>query len=529
MKRFTKWIALLLVFAMMLSMAACGTKKGDDGNKGSDTKTEGSLDAYEQAIADRRAKYEETGEYEKVVYGMYTWTGKPAGTERIQEKMNEILREKLCLEIEIMVLDFMSYRQNVRLMLSSGEDIDWFGGSALGYTSVINDGYCYDLEEDDLLATYGPGIKELISEEYLDACRFAGTLYGIPPIKDYAITYAALMIGKEYLDAIGYEVVEDENQQVVATWDEITEIFTQLHEAFPDKYVFTTGDNTFSQGSAVDPIGGDWFGVLEDPTASLEVVNFYETDTWMERIQIMYDWNQKGFFSADTLTDTTSPSAKVKSGMYMAMLSQAKPGYKSQISGECGREMIVFNLGGDIIKASGISSVITNLNQACEDPIAAMQLMNELYTDPELANLFVWGEEGTDYQVLEDGHITFADGVNPENAEWYHTMNWALPNQYLAHVWVGDPLDLGEKTMKFNDEAPASLAMGFVFDNSEFTAEFTALSNVYDEYAPQLLSGFVDPVEGTKAFNEALKKAGLDAYIAEKQRQLDEWAEANGK
>ena len=233
--------------------------------------------------------------------------------------------------------------------------------------------------------------------------------------------------------------------------------------------------------------------------------------------------------SADALTDTTSISAKCKSGQYMAMLSQSKPGYKSQISGECGREMIVFVLGQPIIKSSGVSNVITCLNQASPDPIAAMQFMNEMYTDSELSTLLVWGQEGVDYVFDDTNHIHFPDGVDAQNAEWYHTMNWELPNQYLTPVWVGDPLDLGEKTMEFNNSAPMSVAMGFTFDNTQFVAEYTALQGVYDEYANQLLYGFLDPVEGTAEFNDKLRAAGLDEYIAEKQRQLDAWFEANGK
>ena len=543
-KNWKRLIAFALSAAMLFALTACGAtgaapsapepaaaveEAAEPSGEAEAEPAEGELSAYDQAIADRKAKAEETGEYQKVVYAIYTWIGRPAGTDRIQEAMNEILRERLGLEVELMVLDFTSYRQNVRLMMSSGERVDWFGGNALGYTSVINDGYCYDLEEDGLLETYGPEICKLIPENYRDACRFDGTLYGIPPIKDYAITCGAMMIGKEYLDAIGYEYEEDDKQQCYATWDEMTDIFTQLHEAFPDKYVFAVGGNQFGQGSIVDSIGNDWFGVLTNPTESLEVVNLFESPEWYEMVGRMYDWNQRGFMSQDALTDTTSISAKCKSGAYMSMLSQAKPGYKSQISGECGREMIVFILGQDIIKSSGIASVITCLNQGCEDPIASMQLMNELYKDPELSTLLVWGQEGTDYVFTEDGHITFPDGVNAENAEWYHTMNWELPNQYLTPCWVGDPLDLGPRTMDFNNNAPTSLAMGFTFDNSEYAAEYAALQNVYDEYANQLLYGFLEPEEGSAKFNEELRKAGLDEYIAEKARQLEEWAAENGK
>lgn len=534
MKKVRRVLAVILALAMMLSLAACGgSKSGSDSETGkqessssssSSESAGGSLSAYEQAIADRKAEYEKTGKYQKVVYAIYTWIGKPAGTERIQEAMNEILREKLGLEVELMCLDFTSYRQDIQLDLTNNdEQIDWFGGNALGYTSCVNNGFCYDLDENDLLATYGPGIEELITKDYQTACKYAGHLYGIPPVKDYAITTAAMCIGKEYLDAIGYDVKEDENQEVVATWDEMGDIFAKLHEKFPDKYVYAVAGNQFGQGSIVDNIGNDWFGVLIDPTKDLKVVNLFETPEWDEMVGRMYDWNQKGFMSADALTDNTSASAKIKSGTYMAMLAQSKPGYKSQISGECGREMVVFRLGQDIIKSSGIASVITCLNQASPDPIAAVQLMNELYTDPQLSTLLIWGQEGKDYVADPDGHIHFPEGVDSQNAEWYHTMNWELPNQYIAPVWVGDPLDLGPKTMEFNANAAQSLAMGFTFDNSNYTAEYTALQNIYDEYSNQLLYGFLDPVSGNKEFNDKLKKAGLDEYIAEKQKQLDAW------
>jgi putative aldouronate transport system substrate-binding protein len=35
--------------------------------------------------------------------------------------------------------------------------------------------------------------------------------------------------------------------------------------------------------------------------------------------------------------------------------------------------------------------------------------------------------------------------------------------------------------------------MGFVYDNSELANEYTALTNVYNEYQAQLELGFVDP------------------------------------
>ena len=532
MKNIRRQVAFFLLLSMLLTLVACGKGRAisekESASVQTDTTESNMSEAYRKAIDDRRTEYEKTGEYTKITYAIYTWTGRPVGIERIQESMNKILREKLCLEIELLALDFASYRQDIQLYLTNkNKQIDWYGGNVLGYTSCVNNGFCYDLDENGLLSTYGPGIEELVPEKYREACKYAGHLYGLPPIKDYAITTAAIVIGKEYLDAIGYEYKEDENQEVPSTWNEIELIYTQLHRKFPDLNVFAVSDNQFGQGSIVDNLGNDWFGVLLDPTKDRKVVNLMESDVWMETVQRMYKWNRMGFIPADALTDKTSSSARIKSGTYMSMLAQSKPGYKTQISGECGREMIVFRLGRNIIKSSGITSVITCLNSATADPVAAVQLMNELYTDPKLSTLLVWGEEGKDYVTDPDGHIHFPEGVDSQNAEWYHTMNWEMPNQYICPVWVGDSPDLGSQVLDFNANAETSIALGFTFDNSAYTAEYAALQNIFDEYANQLLFGFLDPVSGTAEFNEKLKKAGLNKYIAEKQRQFDVWYVSN--
>lgn len=144
-------------------------------------------EAAASAIEERRAEAENSGTYKKVVYALYTWTGKPAGTQRVQDAMNEILRDKLALEVELLPMDFASYAQNIRMMLSAGEQIDIFGINPLGYSQTVNDGYLIDLEEDGLLDKYGQGIKSCLPEKYIDALRINGTLYSLAPVKDFAI------------------------------------------------------------------------------------------------------------------------------------------------------------------------------------------------------------------------------------------------------------------------------------------------------------------------------------------------------
>ena len=55
------------------------------------------------------------------------------------------------------------------------------------------------------------------------------------------------------------------------------------------------------------------------------------------------------------------------------------------------------------------------------------------------------------------------------------------------------------------------------------TAEITAISNVRNEYRTQIEWGACDVEEMLPKYIQALKDAGIETVIAEKQRQLDDW------
>ena len=62
------------------------------------------------------------------------------------------------------------------------------------------------------------------------------------------------------------------------------------------------------------------------------------------------------------------------------------------------------------------------------------------------------------------------------------------------------------------------------FDVTDVSTEFSAVSAVIEQYSDSLDAGAVNPEEALPEFRKALKDAGIDAVIAENQRQLDEWA-----
>jgi len=163
-----------------------------------------------------------------------------------------------------------------------------------------------------------------------------------------------------------------------------------------------------------------------------------------------------------------------------------------------------------------------------ENPVRAMQFLNLMYTDKEIVNLLDWGIEGKHYVKVSENVIDYPPGVDA-NSVGYSGTGWMFGNQFLSYIFKGDDEQLWEKMKVFNESAIKSKALGFTFDSSLVKTEFAAVSNVISQYQIALECGALDPDKALPEFISKLKDAGIDKIIAEKQKQLDAWAAANGK
>ncbi|WP_259391529.1 DUF3502 domain-containing protein [Paenibacillus sp. 1011MAR3C5] len=109
----------------------------------------------------------------------------------------------------------------------------------------------------------------------------------------------------------------------------------------------------------------------------------------------------------------------------------------------------------------------------------------------------------------------------------FNMLGWMFGNQFLSYVMQNDDPDIWKKTAEFNSASKPSKALGFVFDASAVKTEVAAVSNVVTQYKLPLETGSVDPDKLLPEFISKLKSAGMDKIIAEKQKQLDEWAKNN--
>ena len=263
--------------------------------------------------------------------------------------------------------------------------------------------------------------------------------------------------------------------------------------------------------------------------------NLYETDQYKDLAKEMYAWMQEGLIQADAVNTTETATTLMSAGTAFGYFTNLKPGYDAENSSALGYEIASV----DIIPALGCTNNVSRatwaISSGCKNPEAAMKVLNELYTNPELSNLYMYGIEGTHYKVLEKGGasngqdiITWADGLDATTSNYRKSGTWLQPNQFIGDVWEGSAADIWDQQRTFNNNAQKSVAFGFTYDSATVTNEVTACTNVVSKYNKALLCGALDPDTTLDKFNEELYAAGLQNIIDEKQRQLNTWLENYG-
>ena len=314
---------------------------------------------------------------------------------------------------------------------------------------------------------------------------------------------------------------------IIKTEEELEPLLEKVKEMYPDVYPIVSHVGSMSLMTNPDDLGGD-IGSLESVSSdSTEVINYYATDKYMNEMKLRYDWAQKGLIMPDASTSTEMANSLIGSGKGFGRFTNTKPGIEQEIEKESGKEIVVLNLVEPYTTTTRVD-IVWYVPHNSDKPERAVQVLNEIYTNPDLANILINGLEGTHYEFTDkdNGVINYPDGVTASNTG-YTSLPWAWPNEAISYVWEGNDPDIWDQTQEFNNNAVVSPAKGFAWDNTNVQNEVTACANVTAKYGPALQCGSLDPETTIPKFLDELKAAGADTIIAEKQRQLDDWLEAN--
>lgn len=514
MKR--KWLALLLSAVMVLGLlTGCGgsDKTGETKSQGTDA---AAAQNSSQAPAQTPAVDFDAEPYEATF--MYWAANDARDLAAVQEAFNKLTMEQLNMKVTLMPMTFGTYMQQIQMILSSDDKLDIFPYFSSNMGSYIEADYLVNLA--DYLDTQGQDMINIIGREDIQCCSINGFVGGVPTMHERT-NPVAYVLRTDLLEESGF-TAED-----IKTARDLGKVFAKVKELHPDMVMYGGANNltypVMVSNAIVDPMGGGNFGVLMDNGQSTTVTNWYETDEFMDACQMMREWYEAGYTSADLATCTDSGESLMRAGNLFCFSTSGKPNTKAEKDAMTGYDTTCIQVTPNVCYTTATNAVCYGVSSNSEDPEKAVMLLNWIYKTKEANDLINWGIEGKDFVLTDAGTIDYPEGITAENVGYHQDFGWAMPNQYNSYIWTGNDADLWEQYQQVRDNAQVSKAYGFSFDTSPVLNEISALTAIQEEYLITIGSGSVDPETAVAEFNEKLYGAGLQDVIDAKQEQLNAW------
>jgi putative aldouronate transport system substrate-binding protein len=467
--------------------------------------------------------------YDKVVFAYATFNNIPTNEVRatLEEAINAITREKIGVEVVLDPVPIFEYSQTISRNLQGGDQIDVF--QTLGdFNVAVSTDMALDIT--DLVDACAAESKEIIGQDWLNACTFEGRLFGLPTMKPIALT-PMVVYRKDIADELGLDFSN------VNSPADLTDILRKVKEAHPE-ITPVAAVNTGNIGLQLtvpntDYLTDDYYnpkGVLMND--ELTVIDFYSTDAFRDVCNLARTWYLEDLVMKDAATTSSAAAELMSSGnyfCYVASYSYPEADTAASLEAQCGD----YPLGAKIIGSAFLDTTAINALTWCVSstskvPEAALKFLNLTFSDKDIINLLIYGIEGRDYVQVGDGTVNYPEGFDSNTVPYTAQLSCGtMGNFFLMYPLVGTNPDSLEWELEQNKTAKTSAVMGFTFDNSRVKSQYTAVANVISQYLPGLVCGSVDPEVDIPEFIERLNESGLQDIIAAKQEQLDAWVQAN--
>lgn len=467
------------------------------------------------------------GDAPVVTFAFFCTAVIPKDIGLVEAAMNEYSLKKVGVGVKLLPLSIGTYNDQINLMITGGEKLDIYNMFAADFATAVNQNKLYPLTSD-LIDQYAPGVKSTLGD-YMKGTTIAGKTYGFGVYKDMAAA-RGVCLNNKILNKYGYSLTEGQT----LSHDELAKIFATVHAKEPGLNMCSSedvGKSVMDSGFATYDDLGDFLGVLPDFGQTLTVTNLYETDWYKQTLDYIHDWYKKGYILSDNSINPDTGLVLYKAEKTFGQLGNSHMATGAVIKNMTGIPSTGVMFEKPLATTSTINGVVMGIPSTCKDPAPALKVLNLMYTDEYFINLISWGIEGKHYAHIDGTKrkITYPAGVTADTSGYAMAAGWEFGNQMLNWVWENEGGDNYYDTMiAFNNSAIKSKACGFTFDATPVKTEVAALVNVLQQYRLGLENGEMDPAVYLPQFQAALKAAGIDKVIAEKQKQLDAWAAANG-
>lgn len=507
-------VALFLAVIMLLSLAACGQNE-----TASSSETQTAEQPSASAGMDAAESVEEsgwTGEVSHIIVTYDTLGVTPTDLDKVQAAVNARTVPEIGVEVEFKAVSAYDAFALFPTWIGTGERVDLMMPLLQDLRTYVDQGMILPL--DSLIAENAPHLQALI-EQFPSVTGnniIDGETYAILSVPNLTGQGGGYIIGQQYVDEVDW----DYDPARVYSFAELGELFALIKENHPDIYPCgvvmsgkTDSEYAYSHG-AFDTLSGSpkHTGVLMG-TDSTTFVNLYETEEYVEYLHYLREWYQAGYIHPDSATMDGSVTSLKDAGVTAGYFMVSAPVQR-------GENDYIIRLSEPYTASAGAGGWVIPIT--AEEPEAAIRFIDLVWSDSDLANLIQWGIEGEHYVMLDEsiGYIGFPEGVDASTSGYYNTLGlWG--DTRSIYIWTPTSSQADNDAYSAEAVQHKTQGIGISYSMANVTNEVAALSAVVAQYVPALESGSVDIDTYYPEFINALRTAGIDTVIADKQAQFD--------
>ncbi len=518
-----KMLCMLLALIMVLCVAGCGAKETPQ-----ETTKETQTAQTETKAPETEAEVADIAEITMIFWSLSGVI--PKDVDVVAEAISEITREKIGVEVNLMILESGNYEQQINLMFAGGEPIDLMvtrPGGPLHFNSMLSQSQLTDIT--GLLEEYAPDLLSNLPERWSEGGLVDGKIYAVPSMGD-KVTPLYFICRKDIVDQTGIDVSK------ITNLTELEPLLAAALEVAPELAPVGGGKNIIGVPYIInmdnEVVAYEALGDSDNSLISImdgegtTIKNTYEREEFIHEVELFSQWYEKGYIYKDAVTYAEGLRNLLATNLAFGYFGGVATGGQATESIGCGHEVVLIPMGNQPIATSKLRQFTWAVPSISAEPEAAVKFMNLMYSDADIVNLLCWGIEGTHYQTLADGTIDFIDGEDKDSCGYYvGDESSIIGNGYLAKVRTGQDVDLREQALELNKSTPVSEYVGFSFDSTGFENEIAEMTNIIAEYRPSLHCGFYTE-ELYGEFMQKMKDAGIDRYIAAVQEQFDAYLAA---
>lgn len=439
------------------------------------------------------------------------------GKEDREAAINAITLPAINCLVEIQEVWISEIRNTTSMAVAGDEKVDLLHVATVNPLSgLVGSDILYDMNTDGLLETRGQELITLFGE-LLKAGEVNGQQLAIPANIFNAVA-KGFNYNKDMATEYGIEIPE------AGTLDDMEAALYAFKEANSDVMPYYVGNgelNLLYWLHGYEGFGSEGsYGVILNAAEDLTLENIYASELFRDYCLRMYKWRTDGLFPGDP-TDTNSSQVYLNAGQLFTAVGNISPALKKDYGAQADFEIGWTELVGPEIANSSVTEYMWGIASNSERPDKAMDFLNFLYSNADVANILKYGLEGANYDFM-DGSDDIIISNNTYQPLFFYAGN--TPDMLILSP-AGE--DYNDQLEAMEAEATISPVCYYMFDDTDFQTESAVIYATILEYMPRLQSGMADSEEATLAlldeFNAKLEASGINDVIAANQAQLDAW------